>query len=261
MFQGSANVPKMEHARLVQAAGGTFNGSTHQDYTNYYEALPAEGARAGAVPRGRPDGRPGDHRGEPPQPDRRGEGGDPGQRAQPALRRLPLAAAAADRLRELRQHPRRLRLLRRPRVLHRRRRHRLLLPLLRPGQRRPLHRRRPRRRRDRSGWCERWFGPVAGPAGAADPADRRAVADVGPLDGGRGRAGPRAGAGASAGGCPTRSATSTATSAPCCSPSCSARATPPGSSAGWCTTTASRSPRAATSGCSATRSTSATPRC
>jgi predicted Zn-dependent peptidase len=42
MFQGSANVPKMEHARLVQAAGGTFNGSTHQDYTNYFEALPSE---------------------------------------------------------------------------------------------------------------------------------------------------------------------------------------------------------------------------
>ncbi|HEX2073797.1 MAG TPA: pitrilysin family protein [Geodermatophilus sp.] len=42
MFQGSAHVPKMEHARLVQAAGGTFNGSTHQDYTNYYQALPAE---------------------------------------------------------------------------------------------------------------------------------------------------------------------------------------------------------------------------
>ncbi|MCV2488657.1 insulinase family protein [Geodermatophilus sp. YIM 151500] len=42
MFQGSAHVPKMEHARLVQAAGGSFNGSTHQDYTNYYEALPAE---------------------------------------------------------------------------------------------------------------------------------------------------------------------------------------------------------------------------
>ncbi len=42
MFQGSAHVPKMEHARLVQAAGGTFNGSTHQDYTNYFEALPSE---------------------------------------------------------------------------------------------------------------------------------------------------------------------------------------------------------------------------
>jgi zinc protease len=42
MFQGSANVPKMEHARLVQAAGGTFNGSTHQDYTNYFQALPSE---------------------------------------------------------------------------------------------------------------------------------------------------------------------------------------------------------------------------
>ncbi|MCZ2859635.1 M16 family metallopeptidase [Blastococcus sp. VKM Ac-2987] len=42
MFQGSANVAKMEHARLVQAAGGTFNGSTHQDYTNYFQALPSE---------------------------------------------------------------------------------------------------------------------------------------------------------------------------------------------------------------------------
>jgi predicted Zn-dependent peptidase len=42
MFQGSAHVPKLEHARLVQAAGGTFNGSTHQDYTNYFEALPSE---------------------------------------------------------------------------------------------------------------------------------------------------------------------------------------------------------------------------
>src|SRR4051794_4030345 len=42
MFQGSANVPKMEHARLVQASGGSFNGSTHQDYTNYFQALPAQ---------------------------------------------------------------------------------------------------------------------------------------------------------------------------------------------------------------------------
>ena len=42
MFQGSANVGK--GARPPGAgAGGTFNGSTHQDYTNYYEALPAEG--------------------------------------------------------------------------------------------------------------------------------------------------------------------------------------------------------------------------
>ena len=51
MFQGSANVPKMEHARLVQAAGGTFNGSTHQDYTNYFEALPAEALERALFPR------------------------------------------------------------------------------------------------------------------------------------------------------------------------------------------------------------------
>jgi len=40
MFQGSEGVGKMEHARLVQGAGGVMNGSTHPDYTNYYEALP-----------------------------------------------------------------------------------------------------------------------------------------------------------------------------------------------------------------------------
>jgi predicted Zn-dependent peptidase len=41
MFQGSENVGKMEHARLVQGAGGVMNGSTHPDYTNYFEALPS----------------------------------------------------------------------------------------------------------------------------------------------------------------------------------------------------------------------------
>ena len=41
MFQGSANVGKMEHARHVQSAGGTLNGSTHSDFTNYYEMLPS----------------------------------------------------------------------------------------------------------------------------------------------------------------------------------------------------------------------------
>jgi len=40
MFQGSGSVGKMEHARLVQGAGGVMNGSTHPDYTNYFEALP-----------------------------------------------------------------------------------------------------------------------------------------------------------------------------------------------------------------------------
>ncbi|HEX7355608.1 MAG TPA: pitrilysin family protein, partial [Mycobacteriales bacterium] len=41
MFQGSANVGKMEHPRLVQGAGGVMNGSTHPDFTNYYQAVPS----------------------------------------------------------------------------------------------------------------------------------------------------------------------------------------------------------------------------
>ena len=41
MFQGSANLEKLAHFRHVQGSGGTFNGSTHIDYTDYYETLPA----------------------------------------------------------------------------------------------------------------------------------------------------------------------------------------------------------------------------
>lgn len=41
MFQGSAHVGKMEHPRLVQGAGGSMNGSTHPDFTNYYQAVPS----------------------------------------------------------------------------------------------------------------------------------------------------------------------------------------------------------------------------
>jgi len=41
MFQGSENVGKGEHMMLVQEIGGTMNGSTNQDRTNYYEAVPA----------------------------------------------------------------------------------------------------------------------------------------------------------------------------------------------------------------------------
>ncbi|GAA0802835.1 M16 family metallopeptidase [Spirilliplanes yamanashiensis] len=40
MFQGSENLEKLAHFRHVQGAGGTFNGSTHLDYTDYFEALP-----------------------------------------------------------------------------------------------------------------------------------------------------------------------------------------------------------------------------
>jgi zinc protease len=41
MFQGSANLEKLAHFRYVQGAGGTFNGSTHLDYTDYFETLPS----------------------------------------------------------------------------------------------------------------------------------------------------------------------------------------------------------------------------
>ncbi|HEU0239487.1 MAG TPA: pitrilysin family protein [Micromonosporaceae bacterium] len=41
MFQGSQNLEKLAHFRYVQGSGGTFNGSTHLDYTDYFETLPA----------------------------------------------------------------------------------------------------------------------------------------------------------------------------------------------------------------------------
>jgi predicted Zn-dependent peptidase len=44
MFQGSRNVSKAEHMSLVQAAGGTMNGSTWLDRTNYFETMPSHQA-------------------------------------------------------------------------------------------------------------------------------------------------------------------------------------------------------------------------
>jgi zinc protease len=41
MFQGSANVGKGEHMLLIQDNGGTMNGTTNQDRTNYFETVPA----------------------------------------------------------------------------------------------------------------------------------------------------------------------------------------------------------------------------
>lgn len=41
LFQGSASVEANEHFELVQRAGGTLNGSTWLDRTNYYETLPS----------------------------------------------------------------------------------------------------------------------------------------------------------------------------------------------------------------------------
>jgi len=40
MFQGSANVPRGDHFKLVTSHGGTLNGTTSEDRTNYFEMLP-----------------------------------------------------------------------------------------------------------------------------------------------------------------------------------------------------------------------------
>ena len=41
MFQGSAHVKKAEHFQLIQRAGGSMNGTTSEDRTNYYETVPS----------------------------------------------------------------------------------------------------------------------------------------------------------------------------------------------------------------------------
>ncbi len=41
MFQGSENVGDEEHFQIVSAAGGTLNGTTNSDRTNYFETLPS----------------------------------------------------------------------------------------------------------------------------------------------------------------------------------------------------------------------------
>ena len=41
MFQGSANVPRGEHFKLVTSHGGQLNGTTSADRTNYFELLPS----------------------------------------------------------------------------------------------------------------------------------------------------------------------------------------------------------------------------
>lgn len=43
MFEGSRNVPEGAFDRLLEAAGGSNNGSTNTDRTNYYEILPSSG--------------------------------------------------------------------------------------------------------------------------------------------------------------------------------------------------------------------------
>lgn len=47
MFQGSESLEKLAHFRHVQGSGGIFNGSTHQDYTDYFQVLPSNALERG----------------------------------------------------------------------------------------------------------------------------------------------------------------------------------------------------------------------
>ena len=41
MFQGSKHVADEQHFKVITEAGGSLNGSTNTDRTNYYETVPA----------------------------------------------------------------------------------------------------------------------------------------------------------------------------------------------------------------------------
>lgn len=41
MFQGSENVDDEEHFKIITDAGGTLNGTTNRDRTNYFETVPS----------------------------------------------------------------------------------------------------------------------------------------------------------------------------------------------------------------------------
>ena len=41
MFQGSDNVADEEHFKIVTESGGTLNGTTNRDRTNYFETMPS----------------------------------------------------------------------------------------------------------------------------------------------------------------------------------------------------------------------------
>ena len=146
MFQGSASLQKMEHVKYVQSSGGTLNGSTRLDYTNYFEALPsnaleralfleADRMRAPAVTEENLANQIAVVKEEIRvnvlnQP----YGGFPWLTLPPVL------------FETLPQRPQRLRRVRGPRERHRRRRARLLRPVLRTRQRGARGGRRHRRR-------------------------------------------------------------------------------------------------------------------
>ena len=51
MFQGSENVPKAGHFQYIFNNGGTMNGTTSSERTNYFETLPSSMRKAAASAR------------------------------------------------------------------------------------------------------------------------------------------------------------------------------------------------------------------
>ena len=51
MFQGSENLGKMEFIKLVTSNGGTLNGSTRFDFTNFFEIVPSNALETPSGPR------------------------------------------------------------------------------------------------------------------------------------------------------------------------------------------------------------------
>ena len=217
MFQGSESLEKLAHFRHVQSSGGVFNGSTHQDYTDYFEVLPAAALERALFLEADRLRAPTLTDGEPAQPGRRGQGGDPAQRPEPALRRLPLDPAAAGPLRHVPQRAQRLRRFLRAGAGLPRRRRGVLRHLLRAGQRAGHGRRATSTSTRRSALVEKHFGDIPArptptrPSFAEPPPGARARARPCPTRT------PRCPRWPSATGCPTRAPTSTATSATRCS--------------------------------------------
>ena len=111
MFQGSEHVGKFEHVRIVNENGGTLNGSTRFDHTNYFEVMPSNALELAMwleADRMRslkitPE--------NAEEPAGRGQRRSPRQRAQPAVWRVRVARPAAEGEHQLVQ---RAQLLRRP---------------------------------------------------------------------------------------------------------------------------------------------------
>ena len=260
MFQGSENLEKLAHFRHVQGSGGSFNGSTHLDYTDYFEVLPSNALeRALFLEADRMRGPRLTEENLRNQVDvvkeeirvnvlNRPYGG------------FPWLQAAAGHVRHVR-------------------RTRTTATAPSSTWRAPPSRTRPSSS-TRYYACgnavlavagdldvataialiERHFGDVPARPAPVPPRLRRARPDRRAPGHVRRPARPDARAWPAPGGCPTRSATSPATCRTWCSPRCSPTATRPAWSSGWSSATARSPASAATSASWATSSTCATPR-